>query len=44
MWYRMNPSYDVVVKRNLDKLLANVFIKHVDHVPWLLWNPNCEVS
>jgi hypothetical protein len=33
--YRLNPSYVVIVKQDIDKLLAANFIKLVEEATWL---------
>jgi hypothetical protein len=35
MHYRMNPNYAMIVKQNLDKLLATGFIKLMEQTTWL---------
>ncbi len=33
--YRLNPNYALVVKQNIDNLLATRFIEYVEKVTWL---------
>jgi len=33
--YRLNPNYVIVVKQDIDKLLATIFIQPIEEVTWL---------